>query len=69
MANCTSVTLLLGHFDRKMNNCVKRVDIFKVLAVENLENTNLSLQKPSILITSKIISKGIGSKEYPLAVC
>jgi len=52
-----------------MNNCVKRVDIFKVLAVENLENTNLSLQKPSILITSKIISKGIGSKEYPLAVC
>lgn len=40
MADCTAVTLLLGHFDRKINNLVKRVDTLEVLFVENLENTD-----------------------------
>lgn len=40
MANRTAVTLLLGHFDRKINNLVKRVDTLEVSFVENLENTD-----------------------------
>lgn len=30
MANCAAVTLLLGHFDRKVNNLVKRSGYFLV---------------------------------------